>query len=394
MKQEKKNILFVSAMQSWGGGEEFILKLAKYLVDFNFVIASPPGEAENIFKENRLNVFVIKSLSKVYKTNDNWNSLSKIKMIFKIKISFFPLSYLLNRSKVNLIIANGNFAALFSIIPAFILKKRLIVIQHLIYNRDSFESKLLKLIIKFSDKFICVSNAVKENIISIIGERSNQRYNQKLIVIYNGIELPDEKLLLKKGNDDKIKIGVVGSIIRIKGIDLVIDALTEIVQQNSNVHLFIYGTTNNQADSLEFKKELENKIEVHSLKNNNHFMGYENNKLKIYNSLDIVINYTTIPEAFPFSVLEGMSFNKIVIAANIGGPKEIILENENGFLVEPNDVVSLKLKIEFLINELRLNRLGYIKINARKTIEDKFNLPIFLKNYKELFKTQLNICRR
>ncbi|MEO8398892.1 MAG: glycosyltransferase family 4 protein [Ignavibacteriaceae bacterium] len=368
-------------MQSWGGGEEFILKLCNYLTDFKFVIATPPGETENIFTKKKLNVFVLKSLSKIYKSENKWNLVSKIKILFKVKISSFSLISLIIKEKINLIIANGNFAALFSIIPSFFLRKKLIVIQHLIYNTNSFESKLLKFIIKFSDKFICVSNSVKQNILLIVGEN----YNKKLYVIYNGIELPDVELLLAEKNDDKIKIGIVGSIIRIKGIDLVIDALAEIIHQNSKVHLFIYGTPNNQNDSIEYKKGLEKQIEENSLNKNVHFMGYEKDKTKIYNNLDVVLNYSIVSEAFPFTILEAMSYKKIVIAADIGGPKEIIIDNENGFLIESGNKNKLEKKIKYVVNGFDTNEINLVKENARNTIKDKFNVNIFVQGYNEIF---------
>ncbi len=373
-------------MQSWGGGEEFILKVCKNIKKYNFIIASPNGEASEIFKKNKLNVISKNQLSKIYKSNAKWPLTSILKSIIKIKLTAFSLSAIIYKDKINLLIANGNFAALFSIFPSIIMRKKLLVIQHLIYNTDSLEAKLLKIIIRFSDRFICVSNAVKDNILSVVGNN----YSNKIEVIHNGIELTGIEKIDSTQIDDKIKIGIVGSIIRIKGIDLVIDSLIDMLNSHAKVHLYIYGSPNNQDDSAKYNQELITKVRSNDLGNRIHFMGYENDKAKIYNSLDLVINYTVIPEAFPYSVLEAMAYGKIVIAPNIGGPKEIITEDKNGFLVEPNNTYSLKSKLEFVVNELYSRALNSISQNARKTIEEKFSLAEFIRKYEELLFSLLN----
>jgi glycosyltransferase involved in cell wall biosynthesis len=386
MASEIKNILIVSVMQNWGGGEEFILKLCKGLTQYNYIIATALGESSNIFKKKKLNIVENKYLSKIYKINNRWSISSIIKSIYKIKLTSFSLTKLIYKNRIELLIANGNFAALFSILPSLLMRKKLIVIQHLIYNTNSFEASLLKIIIKFSSIFICVSNAVLENIISIIGVK----YKSKLQVIYNGIELPSDEKIFSTHTDKIIKLGMVGSIIRIKGIDLVINALTDITHTYNNVHLYIYGTPNNQEDSINYQKELVDKVKTNSVENKIHFMGYEENKDKIYSSVDVIINYTIIPEAFPYSVLEAMSYYKIVIAPKVGGPKEIILDKVNGYLVNSNNITSLNEKLEFIVKEFLSGSLNNVKENARKTIEDKFSLSIFIGKYKVLFDSLLN----
>ncbi len=350
------------------------------------LLATPIGEPSEIFKQNNFNVIIKNHLSKIYKINSKWDLSAILKIVYKIKLSAFSLSVLIFKNKIDLIIANGNFAALLSLLPAIITGKKLLVIQHLIYDKDSFEAKLLKVIIKFSTNFVCVSKAVKENIISIIGDK----HVNKIVIIYNGIEIPKLSANPNINSENKIRIGIVGSIIRIKGIDLVVDSLLNIIHLNSRVHFYIYGNSNNQEDSINYNMELKTKVKTYNFEKRIHFMGYESNKDKIYSALDIVINYTTIPEALPYSVLEAMGYNKIVVAPNIGGPAEIIENNVNGFLVEPNNVNSLYERLNFLTKKYDSGNLVSIQQNARKTIEEKFSLSVFIENYKTLLNTLLN----
>ena len=56
----KKRILCVSVMESWGGGELFLLNLVNGNKDFDFIIASPAGKAYDKFNANNIRLIKIK----------------------------------------------------------------------------------------------------------------------------------------------------------------------------------------------------------------------------------------------------------------------------------------------------------------------------------------------
>ena len=108
-------------------------------------------------------------------------------------------------------------------------------------------------------------------------------------------------------------------------------------------------------------------------------------KSEIYSPLNIVINYSRSPEAFSLTTAEAMSFGKIVITANIGGPTELIDNEKNGFLCEPNKPEELKKIVEYCINNLHTEQLQQIRLNARLKIETTFSLDVFRTKYNGLF---------
>lgn len=365
-------------MQNWGGGEEFLLNLCQNIKEYNFFIASPEGKAFQIFKENNFQTIKINNLKKIYRDSQKWSTLSKIKMIFNIIISTFVLIKNIKSKKINLIIANGNFAGLYSLPSKILTKKRFIVVQHLIYKKNSIEEKIINILNKYSDKFVCVSEAVAKNIESYLKDKSTD----KLIIIKNGIQIPDN---IETKHSNLIKIGMVGSIIRIKGIDLVLEALKDILIQKSNVKFYVYGDVTLEPDSVNYKLNLKKFIEESSLDNQVKFCGHVNSKDEIYNNLDLVINFSTIPEAFPVSILEAMSYKKIVIANDEGGPKEIINNSINGFLINKGNQSHLKEIINYCIENLNSEEFDKIRNNARRNIIENYSLEIFSKKYKELF---------
>jgi glycosyltransferase involved in cell wall biosynthesis len=114
-------------------------------------------------------------------------------------------------------------------------------------------------------------------------------------------------------------------------------------------------------------------------------MGYVDSKNLIYNNLDIVINFSTIPESFSFATIEAMAYKKVIIAADIGGPAEIIDNKYNGFLVEAGNSPLLKETVCYCIDNFHSAEFNEIRNNARKTIEDKYSFINFASSYEVLF---------
>ncbi len=390
---EKKKILCISVMEHWGGGEEFLLKLAMNVTDYEFIIATPSGEPLNVFKQNGIKTVHIKNLKKYYQNTGSWSFLLKIKILFNIKITTIKLIGVILNHKIDLILANGNFAGIYSLPSAFLTKRRFVVIQHLIYKKDSLEARILKILNRHSDKLICISESVSENVKDILGENKKNNFE----VIRHGIDMPALNEIDKKiiPNKVEISIGIIGSIIRLKAIDMVIEAAKEIIIQNPKIHLHIYGSVrSDEPDSIKYEGELKKLIIDNNLSDNIHFHGFEKSKDQIYSNLDIVVNYSKVPESFSLTVLEALSFGKIVIASDIGGPKELITNNENGFLIPPSNKNTLKGKLEFCISNLNSVEFDRIKKCARKTAEEKFSLQSFSSDYKNFFDSILSTKRK
>ena len=72
-----------------------------------------------------------------------------------------------------------------------------------------------------------------------------------------------------------------------------------------------------------------------------HFRGFRDDVFAELASIDVLVHASTIPEPFGQVVLEGMAAGVAVIAADEGGPTEIITDNQNGRLFRSRDVASL-----------------------------------------------------
>ncbi len=379
----RHKILCVSVMQNWGGGEEFLLKLHANLLSFEFVVITPEGKAEKKFRDNGIKTIINNYQKKVYR-NSGWSLSAYLKIIFSIKLSTFKFLSAFRNEKPSIVLANGLFSALYVLPAVFLTGKKQITIQHLIFEENSIEKRIVKLVARFTEKIVCVSNAVKDNLYSIL----EKKYYEKVIVIPNGIGIPDTSVQVNLPGDT-IKLGMTGSIIKIKGIDLVIAAAKEILESR-NAELHIYGAAADNDDSRKYETELKEIAAGYGLEDKIVFEGHIDSKEQLYSSIDILINFSIIPESFSFSVLEAMSFKKIVIAVNAGGPKEFISDGENGFLVESQNFAQLKDKILYCIDRFGTKEFDQIRNKAFDTVKNRYSIEKFSNEYSVLFNKLIN----
>ena len=92
-----------------------------------------------------------------------------------------------------------------------------------------------------------------------------------------------------------------------------------------------------------------------------------------YKVSDIIVSASTEPEAFGRVAVEAQSMEKPIIASNIGGSKETVIDEKTGYLFEAGNAKSLSQKIlhTLTINEAHLISIG---IEGRKNIVQKFNV--------------------
>jgi glycosyltransferase involved in cell wall biosynthesis len=87
----------------------------------------------------------------------------------------------------------------------------------------------------------------------------------------------------------------------------------------------------------------------------------------------------------PNSVLEAMASGLPVIATNVGGTPEVVIDNKTGFLIPPKDPGAIAEKIMYIIEHP--NFAQQIGQNARAYVEEKFSVKSMVKKTDELFET-------
>ena len=92
-----------------------------------------------------------------------------------------------------------------------------------------------------------------------------------------------------------------------------------------------------------------------------------------YKISDIIISASIEPEAFGRVAVEAQSMEKVIIASDIGGSTETVIDQKTGFLFKSGDAKSLSEKIMHVLNldEISLKTIG---IEGRKNVVNRFNV--------------------
>lgn len=94
-------------------------------------------------------------------------------------------------------------------------------------------------------------------------------------------------------------------------------------------------------------------------------------KMKLLKSIEVIV-LPSYNEGLPMTILEGMASGKIIISTTVGAIPEVIIEEENGFLIEPGDIKKLAEVIKYVYeNEEILEKIS--KNNIAK-IDKYFNI--------------------
>ena len=122
-----------------------------------------------------------------------------------------------------------------------------------------------------------------------------------------------------------------------------------------------------------YKKKLIRLSEQYRLSKQIKFIDHCKDMALAYKVSDIIVSASIEPEAFGRVAVEAQSMEKIIIASNIGGSNETILNEKTGLLFESGDAVSLSKKIiqAMTMDETSLKLMGK---EGRKNIIKKFNV--------------------
>ena len=122
-----------------------------------------------------------------------------------------------------------------------------------------------------------------------------------------------------------------------------------------------------------YKKKLIRLTEQYRLTNQIKFVDHCKDMALAYKISDVIISPSIEPEAFGRVAVEAQSMQKIIIASNIGGSNETIINEKTGFLFEAGDSKDLSKKIIKVItmDQMMLQLIGK---EGRKNIINKFNV--------------------
>ena len=365
----KIKILQVIPRLGYGGAEIGCYDLAHYL------------------SENGCSSYIVTSGGELIKYIDK----KKVKLIKLPVQSKNPLLILLNSLILILVILFFNISIVHarSRAPAWsclfatkITRRKFVTTFHGTYNFKNPLKKYYNSVMLKSDLIIAGSNFIFSHI--------NENYskyldlNKKFLVIFRGINTEyfnpnkihqsDEKKLISQWNinEERPLILLPGRLTSWKGQEMFIEALNLVNKEMPKQPFSAVILGGDQGRNV-YKKKLLRLVEQYRLNNQVQFFDKCELMPLAYKISDIIVSASIEPEAFGRVSVEAQSMEKPIIASNIGGSNETIVNDKTGFLFEAGKPEELSKKIIHALN-LDESTLKFIGIEGRKNVIKKFNI--------------------
>jgi glycosyltransferase involved in cell wall biosynthesis len=185
------------------------------------------------------------------------------------------------------------------------------------------------------------------------------------VTIGNGIRIPDflcdsddrqdisgirEELGVPKG---ALVVGYVGRLVREKGVQELVMAVAGVLRRHPEAVLLIVGEA--LSSDLDAKQELDEQIRREGIESKVVFAGFREDMPRMYRAMDIFV-LPSYREGAPRSIMEAMASGKPVVATDIAGCRDQVIQGVTGILVPPRDAVSLESALLHLLDDLELRR--------------------------------------
>jgi len=362
-------VLQVIPKLGYGGAETGCFDIAHYLPENNcksFIVTSG-GELLKFVDKKKVKIFKLPVHSK--------NPL----LIFINSIILIGIILLNNISIVH---ARSRAPAWSCLIASKITGRKFVTTFHGTYNFKTNLKKFYNSVMVRSDLIIAGSNFIFSHIKENYSIYLN--YQKKFLVIFRGINVDyfdssttlenDEKKLLKQWDIEKDKkiILLPGRLTSWKGQEVFIEAVNLINIELGYEAFYTIILGSDQGREL-YKKKLIRLSEQYRMSKQIRFIDHCKNMALAYKVSDIIVSASNEPEAFGRVSVEAQSMGKPIVASNIGGSNETVIDEKTGFLFESNNAKSLSKQILKVLNmdETSLKMMG---IEARKNVTQRFNV--------------------
>ncbi|SDO99744.1 glycosyltransferase [Desulforhopalus singaporensis] len=399
-KQKPKLLVVTSTFPRWKEDTDppFVYELSRRLTKKFDVIVHTPHYPGALRKENLENI-------SVYRFRYFWTRYEKLAgstgilptlksnrlyyglVPFFLFAQFFSLLKLVIKNKPDVIhahwiIPQGFVAVLVKLITG-------VPVVATAHGADIFglSGAGFNLVKRFTLKKINTGTVVSQALVDAVSE--SICIDKKLDIIPMGVDSQvftserKDLSLLKRYNINGPVLLFVGRLTEKKGVKHLIDAMPDVLKYEPDARLLIVG-------SGELENKLRRQTESIGLKDKIHFVGAVSNGeiAKYYATADIFIGPSIKDkngdtEGFGLTFVEAAMSGCLVIASDIGGVGDIVIDNETGFLVVAGNSKKLSEKIIFVLKNN--NNFQEIAKKAREFCVENYEWKVIVTKYDKIF---------
>ncbi len=365
------NILqIISSKDAIGGAQEHTRILCAGLDKnkYRVIMVTRPGSIVSYYKEQGFEVIPVE-------LRHNPGSILKLLSIIK-------------KYKIHIVHTHNMLADRRGCVAGWLGRVPIVVTtMHTLMNTDRFGEKkrgtsiwqynfLLKHVPK---KIIALSEEVKRHTqkeLNLGEDRISLVHNASDLSKFN-LNIDKQKKKKEFGIDENCcVVGTVGRLVELKGYPYFVKAASMVLRAfHENLKFLIVGD-GYMSDEL---KDLANNL---GIADKIIFAGQRRDIPEILHILDIFV-LPSYYEGLPRSVIEAQACGVAVVATNVGGTPEVVINDKTGILVPPKDEMAIaKAVIDLLMNKDKAERMG----NAgREWVRKQFDAPVFIKKTEDLF---------
>ena len=207
---------------------------------------------------------------------------------------------------------------------------------------------------------------------------------KKIVIIPLGFDLssfmglPKDSLSVKQHFNfptNKYLIGMVGRLVPIKNHIFFLNIAKKIIHKRQDVHFVIVG----EGEQYE---RIRTEIQRMEISNSFSLLGWQKELKPIYDILDIVC-LTSLNEGTPVSLIEAQACEKVIVATDVGGVRDIVFPGENGYVVSLGDENEFIKKIITLLEDRKIRqKMGSC---GKKFVFENFDKEKLLENINKLY---------
>ena len=238
---------------------------------------------------------------------------------------------------------------------------------------------------RFCNHVIAVSEEARQYHIAISGAPSGQ-----VTTIYNGIDLSGfvklDQARERAAVRSELRIPQAANVLTTvavlrpqKGIQFMIRALPAVLAAHPDTYYLIVGDGSHRDALVE-------EVRKAGLNDRVIFAGMRRDVARLLAASDIFV-LPTLTEALPTVLAEAMAARLPIVASRVGGVPEMVTDEENGCLVEPEDLGGLASACSHLLSDAEMRT--HMSTTGWKTVDQKFNIERQVDKLEELYFAQL-----
>ena len=362
-------VLQVIPKLGYGGAETGCYDIAHYLPENgckSFIVTSG-GELTKFINKEKVKLIKLPVQSK-----------NPLLIIFNTLALIFIIIF----NNITIVHARSRAPAWSCLFATKITRRKFVTTFHGTYNFNNKLKRFYNSVMVKSNLIIAGSNFIFSHIKNNYSDYLDIK--NKLLVIFRGInvdyfdpttktEIEEKKLLKNWGIVENKKIILLpGRLTSWKGQELFLEAINMVNIQLGYEAFYAVILGSDQGRDL-FKKKLIRLSEQYRMTKQVKFIDHCKDMALAYKVSDIIISASIEPEAFGRVAVEAQSMEKVIIASDIGGSNETVIDEKTGYLFEAGNANSLSKKILKVLN-LDDTTIKTIGTEGRKNIVNKFNV--------------------